>query len=533
VRVRFEDGPAPAGLLVVALGEEGAAEVAATTDAEGVARLRVPSRGTGRVVLRRGGGDVAAAAVPAAGDAPAREPVLHATRRRHLWVHVRRGGAPFLPRPFRLLVDDVPAEVREVQPDAAFVAAVFDPPGSAARSRLVFAPTAGEPVAVLLPAENGDTGAHVIVDLDAAGPPLEVVVLRPPTFEPHLLLYRWEEREGRWTFDRSLGQVPAGRSEERVRVEGLPAGRYQVLESTVSVRSEPAEVVAHGPPCLVRLDLSRAGWVRGRIDLPAGEDVWATKVWVWDGPTTDGHARATHGTGATFEIAIPGDRPVTFEARHATLFPDGAAGRITVTHPQDGVILRLGHGPSAHVRLARPDGTDLPPDTPVGVFRIKPGERSYASYRTSEGGRLRIGGFAPGTYRLVLDDSTHAPLTIDGAVLGAGETDLGERRFERGYVVRLRARVSPGKQAPPFTAFAEPLDERGLHRTARHDPRTGATTISGLAAGRYRVRFHSGRGDLPPATGVEQDVVVGPGIDAEATIDFTSDPMGVPASGAR
>jgi hypothetical protein len=298
------------------------------------------------------------------------------------------------------------------------------------------------------------------------------------------------------------------------------------------VESEPVELSRAGPPPTLRLDLCGAGRVRGGVEVPEGEDDVPAEVWLFDGERAEGPPRARMPGRHGFDVPILAGRRLTLEARHPTLVPDPARGRVVVAEPRDGVVLVLVRGPTAVLRALAPDGTPLPLGSVVAITRSASGVASEANVTVGKDGVVRFGGFGPGTHRLVLDDHVHAPLVLDGVRLGAGETDLGDRRLEAGLSITVRTVGTAGKDVPGFALSAEGLDGNRCWRVSRNDSATGRPVLRGLAPGRYRVTVLRTR-DLPPASGLDQEIEVGPGKDAEMVIDFSPGPLESPGAPSR
>ncbi len=551
VRVATDDDGHPvAGVTVAAIPPEGGgAEVVGVTDPTGTARLALPWAKGGSVVVRRGGGgEVASLPIDGSVAGGANDLRLLVPRRRVLLVSVRKGGEPFLPKGIRFRVGDLPLSVLQVIEAEAVVQIAFQPGPETTCPLLALEADGVRPVSVPMPPESGNVGDDVIVDLEPAGPALDVEVSGDPDLTQLVLLQRRADALAPWTFDRAVRPRPTREDPRRslARVEGLPAGTYRVCGGPIRTFTDEVRVRAGAERAVaLALDLSRAGWASGTIAVPPGLDPNLAEVWMWEGSPSEPSASFRAGSGTTFRIAVPGDRSVTLQVHHPQALPHSIEGTVQLVEPRDGIVLRLERGPMADVRLLAPDGSDLPHGALVAMWILHgdPSSRIQEhQWCRVEGTSCRFGGWAAGPCSIVLDDGLHVPLLLERVDLTASETHLGIQRLAEGRSIHVRAVIAPDQEVPAFAVGVERLDgPYPIQRWGSEDsgstrpPSKGVPIlhIRGLPPGRYRVSVHGPSGPLPPAKGLTQTVDLGPDADVDAIVDFRPGALDAVSPGAR
>jgi hypothetical protein len=445
-------------------------------------------------------------------------------RRRDLIVRVRDGGAPALPRPFRVTVDGVAIAPYAIWPEDATFRIAYDVRSVDEPATLVLE-AAGRPAVVRRLTEQRNAYDETTLDLDAGEASLAVVIrgVRPDMGPP--FLQRWDAAKEDWTFDRVLDRsVEVSAGEERREAGHLVPGRYRAWETTFDVATEPVEVGARGEARAV-LDLSACGHVTGHVEGPEGGPADGADVWIWRGTTADGTRKSNWpAPKGTFRIPIAPDRTLTLRAQHALWSAHPEHGQVTVTGPTDDVVLRLVAGPRATFALVPPTA---PADdrwwehqaSSLWVLLRRDGESTVRRFlATRVGERWEFGGFAPGRYAAFVATTAHEPLLLEGVELGEGVTDLGEHALARGETLRVRMLLPDGLPVPRMSAFLTAEDPWVFHRSAAWEPGAREAEIRGLRPGRYRLTFFAP--DMPPAKGIAQTVVVEAGREGVASLDF-------------
>jgi len=210
---------------------------------------------------------------------------------------------------------------------------------------------------------------------------------------------------------------------------------------TSGLLSEAFDVVAGAEPTQLTMDLRSTGWVRGRVEVPDGLSFEGVGVGIVGRPS-DQRGFALPGAPAqqalpvsskdcTFWVRVPGTRPVTIRLYHATLAPHPTRGQVTLTRPQEGVVLQAIRGAVAMIRFQTPATIFVNPGRPRPVsVRLYQGEVEgegvpLAGTLDGEHRNVEFGGFDPGTYTVWIDVPGCAPVIRKGAALGDGATDLG------------------------------------------------------------------------------------------------------------
>ena len=372
----------------------------------------------------------------------------------------------------------------------------------------------------------------VEVDLALRSPGALSVPVRPPTDGPcRLCVQRWAPSRGAWEAAEGTEFGFMGSGEARlgpdgtVRAEPLHQGRYRIVDAATGMASEPVEIRPGEQASAGAMDLSRSGWVQGRVVGPDGADLSrAGVVLLGEGlvpvselPQTEwvfGPDRGPQQAAGAFKVRVPGDRPVTLLPTHPLLVPAAEAGTAVVTGPQEGLVLRLEPGTLATMRL------DTEPKLPfwgphgerVLLFRGEPvGEPAEERPAVLEGDRLAFGGFAPGTWTLLVDfpvdgPEGFAPAILPGVALGEGTTDLGTVRLERGSRLRFRVLVKERADVPQVNLSATRVDPPRYTRAVQS---YGARefTLGGLGPGRFRIRG-TGIDEVREVDGVNDEEIV-------------------------
>lgn len=275
-------------------------------------------------------------------------------------------------------------------------------------------------------------------------------------------------------------------------LENLRPGAWFAKDSRSGIAADPMEIRSGALAGEARLDLSRSGVVRGRVEVPDGYKAFGTHVVVEDAGVSsrdgsDGQ-RGTPVTGdGTFEVRIAGDRPVTISAVHPLLKPAAVGGSLTVSAPKDGVVLRMVAGPQA---TFRPDPVPTPPNgtraARVFLFRGSVGGTPAARIEADVlDGVVRFGGFEPGRYSVVIDAYGLAPLFLENVVLTDGPTELGALRLGGGASVRVKVLVKDGQVAPGLDITARSKFEPDHWRQV-HSRGDAEVVVRGLGKGAYK-----------------------------------------------
>jgi hypothetical protein len=296
----------------------------------------------------------------------------------------------------------------------------------------------------------------------------------------------------------------------------LPPGRYRAKDRRSGLATDPVTVES-GAEARIVLDLTRVGFVRGRVEMPAGTDSAIVRIRI-DGIDLRefGGNLQTVARDGTFRVTVLPDTSITLEASHPLL---RAANKAAVTGPREGVVLRLEPGPTATLELdsAPVDIRNTRPEVAVVLYRGEPEGEPVARLRAAVDGRvLRFGGFEAGTYGVWIDARPFAPVTLRGVALGEGENDLGRAATEDGSTIRVRILVPEGQSAPRIALVAwrtgEPVYSRGLNSAGESD-----VVLSGLGPGTFRVSAMAVMGNVKR---LEQDVTLDGVETRELTLDL-------------
>jgi hypothetical protein len=432
----------------------------------------------------------------------------------HLELQVKVDGKAFLPAGLGVGFDGGALEVeRKDDPEAG-------------RIRFLLRPAARDPVLAVRAGAGGHLPGRGVaewkeearcfvaeVELKRAGGRLVVHATAPPG-----LRFNWELRRldgstaGQFVASSTMflaDRKPAFGPPGNLTIPDLAAGQYQFVTDS-GLATEIIDL-KEGEARAVSLDLSKVAWVKGRIDAPSGADLRRAHVVIeGDGlvePARGGFFINSPGPGrpvaadGSFRILVPGDRQVRVRAWHPSLVPATSGGAVEVTGAAEGIVLRLVEGAYAVLTL-HPDREGGPRNETrrVLLFRGNP-EGTPVSEHLLESGEngLRFGGYAPGTYTMVIDvggswmagDPGYAPKVVRDVKLGTGATRLGTIRLEEGASVRLDIRLPEGSSAPQLFVNAKALG--GLfHMRGFNYFGKGECLLRGLGKGPYRITVTSG-----------------------------------------
>ncbi len=508
VQVLRADGSPAAGVWLEARREADAPPELppVLTDAAGRARLGPSFPGLIHVVAGARP-DLGAERVVGVADARRADAVLRVTlpAERRVRLRVSVAGQACLPDELRLLWrgQDWSGSGRRLDEDPLEGSLTLALPiGAPGEGGLVLEAAGFQPQQVDLPA--GDGPADVPVALSPAAPVLAVLIA-PAAAARGGTLQRWHA-DGGWrpvpaeVPSRSVRRaLEDGSVELRVPFRGLAPGRVRLVDAATGAVTEPREAVVGDDPVELRLDLRAEGYVRGRVEAPAGTDltqvrvrldvpadlrVWAPRV-----------GEADVGRDGSFSLRVPGDRALRMVPVHPLLVPDAVEGVLEVVRPAEGVRVRLVEGAQATFRLRSAPGA--PTSDPFGervaarvlLFAGEPRGAPLSEHALVEAdGVARFAGFAPGTVTLWIDLGHGAPLVRRGVVLGAGRTDLGVLDADPGCTLTVRLRLAEGRATPGGMVAVEVLAAQGPaapRRAFARDP--VELRVPGLGAGRHRV----------------------------------------------
>jgi hypothetical protein len=130
--------------------------------------------------------------------------------------------------------------------------------------------------------------------------------------------------------------------------ESLVPGSYRLHDAYCGAVSEPAELRPRASGFALALDLSRAGWVEGSLEVPEGVASDEVALVVTgrglafdDVAYADGDRIPRTVRGSAFRLRVPGDRDVLVAAQHPRCQPDPRNGVLRVVAPGSGHRLRL------------------------------------------------------------------------------------------------------------------------------------------------------------------------------------------------
>jgi hypothetical protein len=171
-------------------------------------------------------------------------------------------------------------------------------------------------------------------------------LLAPPDGRSNVRLER-RGTDGLWTAVESFRPRASDDGVDHV-FDGLVPGPYRLRDLHTGLTSETLDLRAGPAAGTLVLDLSRAGWLEGTLELPEvvpPDDVVLTLAGaglafddvIWS-PSDFAPRRRV---GAKFRVRIPGDREITVTAEHPRCRPDPRDGVVRAVAPSTGHRLRL------------------------------------------------------------------------------------------------------------------------------------------------------------------------------------------------
>jgi len=331
---------------------------------------------------------------------------------------------------------------------------------------------------------------------------------------------RWEYagggRDGHWRIDDD-GLIHAFR---------LEAGSCRFVQTESRTASDPVNLGV-GESKTIELDLTRERGVSGRVLAPKGVAFHEVSL-DFDGAPPDlspgwplPNLGYSVGEDGTFSIRVPGDRAIALRALHPLL---ECPSPVRIARSRDDVILTLVRAPTAFLRCApQPNLTGyLEADNNLDFARhlgiyLMPGRHALQRTWGKKVIEFRV---RPGSTRgLLLDLPGLVPKRLTGLEFGAGRTDLGVIRFERGTTIRVEVDLPEGRTMVRTMADATKREpDPYMRRGHREGP--GVCLIRGLGRGTFlvsvRVVSKDHRGDTDyedleravEVSGAERDEVV-------------------------
>lgn len=456
---------------------------------------------------------------------------------------VRIAGEPGLPAEYVLQTEGGSVLGIEEDPQCGWLTFALSAAPSPTRTASVRLDARGfTPVSVPLTLEAGSTRLEGSVDLQTAG--VFVVRVKKPLdgTNPFTAAQAFDEVRRKWEALPPLPPPPPGEvgslnfveteTEQLCLYSPVPAGRYRAMDQHTGEVTADVRVGPGLPPAEVVLDLSRAATVKGTVEGPPGFDLSGAQVEI-EGVATEGFllqrpGRSGIGNEGTFQLRVPGSRPVVLRAKHPFLVPDPVLGRVEVTGGRDGVRLRLVAGTRAQFRLSgvpttRPgQAPHVPEGLKVLLFAGEPGAgEATAQPVQADEAAYWFGGYAPGTYTLWLDPGHGAPVVKRGVVFGAQETDLGELEASEGARIRVRVLVREGATPPRIAIRAVAEGKPTYERSKETQKPLLDAVLTGLGTGRFRVTaWPVGDGVRADGPRLDQTVEVNQDAEDETVLDL-------------
>jgi hypothetical protein len=451
-------------------------------------------------------------------DLTAGDGVLEATlpRERDLPIRVRLDGAPGLPAQYQLWIDQQVARVSSEDAETGELRVPWRPDGAVSLLKLSLRAPGFLPATVEIAQR---AAAPRIVEMDlVTGGALVVRVELPADRWCGPRPERWDEAEARWQVvwtSQIGGYWPAG-GDGLYRVDGLERGRYRVVDGASGQTSETVEVIPGAPPAEVRLDLARAGWVKGRVLAPEGTAMREVRV-IQDGaaPVSDGSPLPGESVwqDGTFQIRYGGGPRVTLRPWHAVLAP---AAVVPIDGPREGVTLQLLEGVRARLRPDPVPKLENYDPMRVLLFHGPPSVAPVSEHNPRlVDGVVEFGGFAPGTYTIWFYTATFAPVVLPDVELREGVTDLGRVALAAGSGIRLRILTREGQDCPAVFLTARALDGPAYTRRLNNDD-ARECVVRGLGPGRFQVEYHQ----LHSSVGRRQETIL---LDGQTEVLITMD----------
>ena len=380
---------------------------------------------------------------------------------------------------------------------------------------------------------DGPDPIEVDVALKSAGS-IKVHVLLPEDKRHHIVTQRWDKEKRIWLGDIS-GMGSSGRERAdpngELWIQPLRAGRYRVVDARSKIMSDPLDVVG-GQEAAVTLDLSKTGWVQGRVIPPPGVPVKEFTVGVEGEPRTSARW-VGYGTGlpgrpvdprdGVFLYRVPGNKPVTIRVFHMTCKPHPTKGSVTVESPREGVELHAVEGPRAIVKLAEPlrmyvnPGRARPVTVRLYKGNVKGKGTQLVGMLNSSQDTIEFGGFEAGKYTVWIDLITAPPLVLYNAKLPEeNSVDLGTHSFDAGSSLRIRFLVKEGQSPPRMHVSATKVGDPAYWRNAGGAGET--VVLRGLGKGTFQI-FAGSYGGAAGAR-IKEKITFDGKNDVERTIDL-------------
>ena len=422
-------------------------------------------------------------------------------------------------------------------------------------------PKGDKPITVQITAEGFLMAKKELTREELAKPivfelePSAAIVVRyvkPESGRFSLSAQRWDDEESKWSRARNNTNFrrPTPKEEGTQRFEGMPSGRYRILESQSGLTTDAFDVAYGGPPTEVHMDLSVLTDTEGRVAFPEGATTRRTRVLVNPTPTAAGGGRSVRvKRDGTFKVrAVRGD-PLTLTVTHPILVAAKSGGTVKTTGGASGVVLSLEAGAELHFKVAglvvesnassrarieevlvESGGNGpmpvLPPSVRVpvtyrafkgGTLDGDPISRGSPMY---EEGVLRIGGLEPGPYSFFLERRGYAPRVLRNVTLGLGAKDLGVVDFSKGSAVQVTLVTADGKPVPNVWANARALDGPSYFCHAGNGGKA-EFALTGLSAGRFQLRINASGGPFNrnSASLLEKEITVDGSNDLTLTVE--------------
>ncbi len=281
---------------------------------------------------------------------------------------------------------------------------------------------------------------------------------------------------------------------------GLAPGRYRAVDATSGLATVSFDVGPSSPTASVALDLSGAGWAKGKVVPPDGVSYVGFSVGA-EGERPSGFAMYGMGPGTvgkpvdrtdgTFWFRTVAGQPKRIRLYHPTCLPHPTKGFATVDGPIEGIELYAIQGPTATVTLDPPPQISMNPGSArrltAYLYRDAMRAEEKAPIHVMLNGAhdtLTLGGYKPGTYTLWVDVPNKAPLVMPKVTLTNESIDLGTVATNPGSTFRLIVKVKDGQSPPRMHIFA--TAQRGPTYSRRADG-AGTLTIRGICKGSFRV----------------------------------------------
>ena len=337
-----------------------------------------------------------------------------------------------------------------------------------------------------------------------------VEVVLPNDGRHHVYYEAWDLDKKAWRSSR-VAHMRTGH--ERVDANGivtftgLRPGRYRAVDLSSKIASESFEVSPSQPVANAVLDLSLAGWAKGRVVPPEGVPLAGFSVGV-DGarPSPQGAlvmpgyrrgvaGRPVDAKNGSFWFRCVSGQSKKIRLFHASCLPHPTKGYATVDGPVEGLELHAIRGATATIIL-----------NPKPNIRMNPGkarhlnailysgelntEHAVPVHVTLNGAHdtLTLGKYKPGTYTLWVDVPNKAPLVMRNVTLTDKSIDLGHVATTPGSRFRLTVKVKEGQSPPRMSLF---VTAENKPTYSRRTDGAGTLVVEGIGKGRFRVDGNS------------------------------------------